>query len=151
MERCKCIQVYEKDSPSKPENYRLISLLSCLRKIMVRCIHKYLFIYLKLNNIISTYQSSFQSGDSTINHSVYLYNKFLKALDGGKEIRLVFCDISKAFDMVWHKRLIFKLKYIGVSGDMLQFFTNCLSNRRQCVCIRGCISLWLPVLLRDLF
>ena len=62
-----------------------------------------------------------------------------------KEIRLVFCDISKAFDMVWHKGLIFKLKSIGVSGDMLQWFTYYVSNRRQRVCIRGCISPWLKI------
>ena len=101
---------------------------------------------MKLNNIITPYQSGFQSGDSTINQLVYLYNKFLKALDEGKEIRLVFCDISKAFDRVWHKGLIFKLKSIGVSGDMLEWFTNYLSNRRQRVCIRGCISPWLKIL-----
>ena len=101
---------------------------------------------MKLNNIRPPYQSGFQSGNSTINQLVYLYNKFLKALDEGKEIRLVFCDISKAFDRVWHKGLIFKLKSIGVSGDMLEWFTNYLSNRRQRVCIRGCISPWLKIL-----
>lgn len=37
-----------------------------------------------------------------------------KALDDGKEIRVVFCDISKAFDRVWHKGLIAKLKSIGI-------------------------------------
>ena len=113
---------------------------------MERCIHKHLFNYLKLNNIITPYQSGFQSGDSTINQLVYLYNKFLKALDEGKEIRLVFCDISKAFDRVWHKGLIFNIKSIGVSGDMLEWFTNYLSNRRQRVYIRGCISPWLKIL-----
>ena len=83
---------------------------------------------------------------TTINQLVYLYNKFLKALDEGKEIKLVFCDISKAFDRVWHKGLIFQLNSVGDAGDMLQWFTNYLSNRRQRVYIRGCISRWLKIL-----
>ena len=104
------------------------------------------FNYLKLNNSIPSYKSGFQNGDSTINQLVYLYNKFLKALDERKEIRLVFCYMRKAFDRVWHKGLISKLKSKGISGDMLQWFTNYLSNRRQRVCIRGCISPWLKIL-----
>ena len=79
------IPVYKKDSPLKPENYHPISLLSCLGKIMERRIHKHLFSYLKLNNIISPYQSGFQSGDSTINQfSIFTIN-FWKLWMKGKK------------------------------------------------------------------
>ena len=44
---------------------------------------------------------------------VNIYNEFGKALDSGKEIRVVFCDISKGFDRVWHKGLLFKLKHLA--------------------------------------
>ena len=43
-------------------------------------------------------------------------NEFGKALDDGKEVRVVFCDVSKAFDRVWHKGLLTKLKSIGIHG-----------------------------------
>ena len=48
-------------------------------------------------------------GDSTVNQLIDIYKTFCKALDGGKEVRAVFCDISKALDRVWDKDLLFKL------------------------------------------
>jgi hypothetical protein len=50
------------------------------------------------NNIITSNQSGFTFGDSAINQLVNISNDFGRALDGGEEIRVVFCDISKAFD-----------------------------------------------------
>ena len=78
-------QYTRKIAPRSQKTTARFSLLSYLGKIMKRCLHKHLFNYLKLNNIISPYQSGFQSGDSTINQLVYLYNKFLKALEGKKK------------------------------------------------------------------
>ena len=48
-----------------------------------------------------------------------LYNKFSKLLDEGKDVRAVFCDISKAFDRVWQKILLCKLNYTGIYGTLL--------------------------------
>jgi hypothetical protein len=46
---------------------------------------------------------------------------FMSALDEGKEVRVAFCDISKAFDRVWHKGLLRKLESIGVRGSLLSW------------------------------
>ena len=54
------------------------------------------------------------------------YNTFCEALDEGKEVRAIFCDISKAFDGFWHKGLIFKLQSSGISGSLLNWFSDCL-------------------------
>ena len=58
---------------------------------------------------------------------------------------MVFCDVSKAFDRVWHKGLIFKLKQYGISGSLLNCVTDYLSNRTQQVVIRSCVSSSLPI------
>jgi hypothetical protein len=58
----------------------------------------------------------------------FITNDFGKALDSGKEVRVVFCDISKAFDRVWHKGLIHKLKQSGISGNLLKWFRNYIVN-----------------------
>ena len=69
---------------------------------MERCVYKYIHNYLLANCIITPHQSGFTRGDSAINQLLFITNEFGKALDEGKTIRVVFCDISKAFDRVWH-------------------------------------------------
>ena len=46
---------------------------------------------------------------------------------------MVFCDVSKAFDRVWHKGLIFKHKQLGIDGDLLEWISNYLDNRQRVV------------------
>ena len=70
--------------------------------------HKHISEYLEENTIISEYQSGFKPTDSTINQLAYLCNEFTKAIDESKEIRVVFLDISKAFDRVRPKGLLAK-------------------------------------------
>jgi hypothetical protein len=65
-----------------------------------------------------------------------------KALDEGKEIRVVFCDISKAFDRVWHIGLLKKIESIGIQGPLLSWIKNYLSNRKQRVVINNSNSQW---------
>ena len=62
-----------------------------------------------------------------------------------KEVRAVFCDISKAFDRVWHAGLIHKLQLSGISGNLLSWLQDYLNDRRQCVVISGCKSDSLPI------
>ena len=58
-------------------------------------------------------------------------------MDMGKDIRYVFCDISKAFDRVWHNGLLFKLRHYGVAGNVLSWFKHCLTDRKQKVVVEG--------------
>ena len=129
--------IFKKDNPSDVTNYRPISLLSTIGKVLEKIIHKYLYNYFHENHVITTLQSGFVPGDSTVNQLAALYNTFCKALDEGKEVRAIFCDISKAFDRVWHKGLIFKLKAAGVSGSLLNWFCDYLNDRRQRVVLPG--------------
>lgn len=134
--------IHKKDDRCLPSNYRPISLLNYEGKLMERCVHKHVSQYLIQHSIISEYQSGFQSGDSTVNQLTYLYNEFSKALDENKEIRVVFLDISKAFDRVWHRGLLIKLRAIGFSENIIDWFSSYLRNRQQRVCIRGQSSSW---------
>ena len=137
--------IYKKEDRSSPSNYRPISLLSCIGKTMERCVHKHLYNYISQNNLLTPLQSGFISGDSTTNQLLNIYHMFCEAVDNGKEVRVVFCDISKAFDRVWHKGLLFKLAAIGCSKSLLRWFTSYLSGRRQRVVINGMISEWASI------
>ena len=96
-------KIHKKYDPSDISNYRPVSLLSTVGKVLEKIVHKHLFNFLNAHHVITTLQSGFIPGDSTVNQLVHIYNTFCKALDEGKEIRVIFCDISKAFDRVWHK------------------------------------------------
>jgi hypothetical protein len=74
-----------------------------------------------------------------------LYHQFCKAVSEGKEIRVVFLDISKAFDRVWHKGLIYKLQKAGIKGRLLHWFIDYLHERFQRVIIKGEFSEWLRI------
>ena len=100
--------LFKKGDSSKLNNYRPVSLLSCTSKILECIVFKTVFNYLRDNNILTSHQSGFQPGDSTVNQLAYLYHVFSHALDRKKDVRIVFCDISKAFDRVWHEGLLFK-------------------------------------------
>ena len=137
--------VFKKNDPSCPSNYRPISLLSAAGKVLEKIVFKYLLNFFRDHQVITTLQSGFIPGDSTVNQLVDIYNTFCKALDEGKEVRAVFCDISKAFDRVWHKGLLYKLKYVGVTDSLLHWCSDYLANRKQRVVIPGACSDWLPV------
>ena len=79
-----------------------------------------------------------------VNQLAFLYHKFCEALDKKKDIhvRVIFCDISKAFDRVWHTGLIYKLKCVGIEGDVLALLEDYLNNRKQRVVIKGQTSDW---------
>ena len=113
-----------------------------LSKAFDKVIHKHVFNFFHDNNIISSLQSGFIPGYSTVNQLIDIYNTFCKALNDGLEVRAVFCDISKAFDRVWHKGLIRKLKSVGITGKLLEWFCNYLSDRKQHVVLNGVSSDW---------
>ena len=137
--------IFKKADPSDPTNYRPISLLSCVGKLMERCVFKYIYNFIINNNILTKLQSGFIRGDSTTNQLLYIYNDFCKAIDEGKEVRVVFCDISKAFDRVWHRGLLHKLYHIGIRGDLLNWFKNYLMNRQQRVVLNNTNSDWMSL------
>ena len=65
--------------------------------------------------------------------------------DKGKDIRFVFCDLSKAFDRVCHNRLLFKLKHYGVAGNILSWIEHYLTNRKQNIVVEEFKSIYAGV------
>ena len=140
--RANVTPIFKKDDNTRITNYRPVSLLSCIAKLLEKAIFKHVFNFLRDNCLISLRQSGFVPGDSTVYQLTHLYHMFYKALDQHKDIRVAFCDISKAFDRVWHEGLLEKLKRSGIRGGLLEWFGSYLSNRLQRVVVDGQCSSW---------
>jgi len=129
--------VHKKGPCDQCSNYRPISLLSCLGKVLERCIHNHIFTYFKQNEIISANQSGFIPGDSTTNQLLMIYNDLCKSYDLGITTQSIYFDISRAFDRVWHKGLLKKLEAVGLRGTLLIWLSNYLEFRKQAVVLNG--------------
>ena len=140
------VPIHKKEEKNDVKNYRPVSLLSVVEKIMERIIFKYTYNFFKDNFVISDNQSGFLPGRSTVTQLIEVYHEFCKAIDEGKEIRVIFLDISKAFDRVWHKGLLFKLKKCGIHGRLLEWFEDYLKDRLQRVIINGKFSEWIKII-----
>lgn len=120
--------VFKSGSKNEVKNYRPISLISVLGKAMERCVFQHVHAYLNNHDIITSNQSGFTHGYSAINQLISISNEFGRVLDRGKEVRVIFCCISKAFDKVWHKGLVFMVKAIGINGKLLAWFISLVEN-----------------------
>jgi hypothetical protein len=136
------LPIYKKAEKFITSNYRPVSLLSILAKVFEKIVFKYLFNYFRDHFLISIWQSGFIPGSSTITQFTEIYHQFCKAVNNGKEIRVVFLDISKAFDRVWHRGLLHKLKKCGISGRLLEWLRDYLTDRQQRVMINGEYTEW---------
>ena len=85
---------------SNPANYRPISLLSVVGKVMERIVNKSLMSFLRHHKLLNDHQYGFQSKRSTADLLSVLFQCWSDALDSGSEVRAVSLDISKAFDKV---------------------------------------------------
>ena len=137
--------LHKKGSINMCENYRPISLLCCISKVFEKLVHDYVYRYLKSHNLLTSFQSGFCPGDSTVRQLVSLCHKIYSSLDNGDEVLSVFLDFRKAFDTVWHQGLIWKLEEMGITGHLLSWFQSYLSNRTQYVALQGIQSLLKPI------
>ena len=96
-------------------------------------------------NLISSNQSGFKPGDSCVNQLLSITHKIYKFFDDEFEMRSVFLDISKPFDKVWHKGIIFKLKQSAISGKLLSVLSDILKDRKERVGLNEQISSWAGV------
>ena len=120
--------IHKKDEKHKVDNYRPISLLSCIGKVMETCVQKHILDYLLQNNLIASNQSGFLPTHSTIYQLLNIYDDICSNLDRNITTQAIFFDISKAFDKVWHRGLIKKLDAIGIRGKFLPWFEDYISN-----------------------
>lgn len=114
-------------------NYRPISILPTLSKILEKNINNRLVSYLENQNIISKNQYGFRRGRSTTDAVEELTEYIVRGLDSKKKCLAIFLDLAKAFDTVSVPILLNKLDHVGVRGVQLQLLRDYLTDRQQTV------------------
>ena len=122
--------LFKKGSKTEAKNYRPISLLPIISKIIERVIHDQTQCFLDEKNIIFRYQSGFRKNYSTNLCLSYLSDKILKGFDSGLFTGMVLIDIRKAFDTINHDILLNKMYCFGFSEEVVSWFRSYLSQRQ---------------------
>ena len=121
-------------------NYRPISLLPIMSKILEKLIHRRLVEHMSNNNIIHPNQFGFQKNKSTYMPILILQDTVTKAFEEGDHILGLYLDLKKAFDTVDVELLLKKLHKYGIRNTCYKMLRSYLTDRIQCVKIRNTLS-----------
>ena len=134
--------LYKKGSRLDPGNYRPVSILPVLSKILEQAVNGQLCSFLNLNGILFEFQSGFRGKYSTDTCLVNLTDHIRSETAKGNVTGMVMIDLQKAFDTCDHSVLLQKLDCMGIEPD---WFRSYLSGRRQGVKVGDTISSFLDV------
>ena len=117
----------------------ILSLLPTFGKIFERIVFDNIYTYLDENNLLNSNQSRFRLKNPRVYQLMEITHNIFSWCDCNPtlEIRTVFFDISKDFDKIWHKGLLFKLEPMGISGDVLILMESFLSEKSQKFLLNG--------------
>ena len=137
LKTAKVVPVFKKDSKLDYSNYRPISLLSNIEKILEKLMYKRLYTFLNKNNVIYNLQFGFRQQYSTSHALINIIESIRKALDDGNISSGVVVDLQKAFDTVDHQILLAKLNHYGIHEVSNDWFKSYLSYLYQYVSTNG--------------
>ena len=137
----KIVPVFKAGDPSSVKNYRPISLLSNISKVLERLVFNKIISH--VNTSISPLQFGFTEESSTLQQMLLFIDSIV---NHPSQTDVIYLDISKAFDTVSHGILLSKLWHFGISGSLWAWFKNYLFNRYQRVSINNNLSHTLPVI-----
>lgn len=140
LKRSIVIPIYKSGDTHDISNYRPISLLPTLSKIIEKLINKRIKTFLQKNNILSKNQYGFRDNISTADAVNKLISTVVNTLDSKEKCLAIFLDLAKAFDTVSAPLLLNKLEKIGIRGTQHKLLVDYLSNRKQSVQIGENVS-----------
>ncbi len=130
------VPIYKNKGDTHVNNYRGITLLSCLGILFTSILNERLTEYSNTFNINKETQASFRQEYSTLDH-VFLLKCVTDLFNWRKKLFCLFVDYKKAFVLVWHDSLWYKLVKAKVNGKILHVIRNMYSNMKSCVILNN--------------
>lgn len=125
------VPIFKKGNPYEPSNYRPISLLSTINKIVEKVLYKRLYNFLEKHSMIYKYQFGFRHDYSTTLALIEITDQIRQEIENKNFTIGIYIDLTKAFDLVHHNILIDKLQTYGIRGLPCELLKSYLSNRKQ--------------------
>ena len=129
----KLFPIHKSGAKNDPSNYRPISILPVISKVIEKHITKHLFGFLNRYKLLHKAQSGFRQRHSCSTALINLIDKWLKSIDRGEIVGAIFFDLQKAFDVVDHEILLRKLLCYKLDLSSISWIRSYLSNRQQCI------------------
>ena len=127
------VPLYKAKAKDEVTNYRPISLLMTMSKIIEKVMYKRVYGYLNLSGQLYDSQYGFRNNHSCEHAIGELLGNIVKNQQLGKNTVSIMLDLSKAFDTLQHSVIFKKLELYGLRGNCLAWFKSYLSNRSMCV------------------
>jgi hypothetical protein len=140
LKAAEIIPVFKAGDKHEPSNYRPISLISNVAKIMEKIVYVRLIDFVNKHKIISDRQYGFVKNRSTNDAISFVTEHVYKNLGTNRPTAIAFLDLAKAFDTVNHSILLNKLEAYGIRGSVMELIRSYLSERYQCVKIGNELS-----------
>ena len=137
MKSARVVPLHKKNSKTDTGNYRPVSILSCISKVLERAVYNQIELFLNKNNLLYELQSGFRPGFSTDTTLTFLTDYIRGKIDKGDLTGLVLLDLQKAFDTVDHNILLSKLSAVGLNLTSVNWFKSYLTQRSQLVEVEG--------------
>ena len=128
--------------PKESSDYRPISLLAALSKILEKIVAKQMKEHLEENELLDEHQSAYKAHHSTTTALIDILDNINEAFDKAEITVLTLLDYSKAFDCANHKLILAKLKKLGFKNSALEWINSYLTDRSQQVVTSRGISKW---------
>ncbi len=132
--------IFKKDDKHAAANYRPVSLTCVCSKLLEHIVVSHLMGHLEEHQILTKLQHGFRQKHSCTSQLILTTAELAEYYDNNTQVDISILDFSKAFDVVSHRKLLYKLEHYGINGKLLEWIRGFLTGRTQCVVVDGVAS-----------